>query len=161
LTYSQYLLEQLHSKPELPIPDLLNSTFHVADTELSKLAAEDGTHSGCTAVTCFLRLEDSSGNPISAETANSPIVTPSTTREPTTTDEIEEEETKRRFGDGVHREKLRSFLSSSSESRSGSGTSLSRKGSEMTLDSIPHGTAAGAKRTLYTANVGDARAVLR
>lgn len=154
-TGQQYLLDQLHSKPELPIPDLLNSTFHHADTELSKLAAEDGTHSGCTAVTCFLRLEDMDGKPISASAANSPAISPRSSVPSVAPSETEEE--KRRFGDGVHRERIRGFLSSS---RSSSGTSLNKKGVETPPDSIPHGTATGSKRTLYTANVGDARAVL-
>lgn len=45
------------------IPDTLNQTFHDVDAHLSKRSEEsDGKlHSGCTAVTAFLRLEDSSG----------------------------------------------------------------------------------------------------
>lgn len=43
------------------MPQLLNATFHQADSKLSEVSAEDGTHSGCTAVTCFLRLEEENG----------------------------------------------------------------------------------------------------
>lgn len=44
------------------IPDILNRTFHAVDAELSQMAAEGRTHSGCTAVTAFLRLEDETGS---------------------------------------------------------------------------------------------------
>ena len=43
------------------IPDVLNKTFHAVDEELSRIADEGQTHSGCTAVTAFLRLEDDRG----------------------------------------------------------------------------------------------------
>jgi len=52
--FHKYLLKQLNEgEATQPIPDLLNATFHVVDGELSKLAAQGGTHSGCTAVTAF------------------------------------------------------------------------------------------------------------
>ncbi|KAF8332628.1 phosphatase 2C-domain-containing protein [Cantharellus anzutake] len=44
-----------------PIPDVLNKAFHAVDAELSRIAEEGQTHSGCTAVTAFLRLEDHKG----------------------------------------------------------------------------------------------------
>lgn len=58
---TQYLLDNLRKEPDTPVPQLLNATFHQADSKLSEVSAQDGTHSGCTAVTCFLRLEDESG----------------------------------------------------------------------------------------------------
>lgn len=59
-----HLLDHLRKAPaHTPVPDLLNATFLVVDTKLSELAVKGGTHSGCTAVTCFLRLEDDDGNP--------------------------------------------------------------------------------------------------
>jgi protein phosphatase PTC1 len=59
----QYLLEAMHASPSYPIPDLLNQTFHAVDETLSRMAEEsDGKiHSGCTAVTAFLRIEDEEG----------------------------------------------------------------------------------------------------
>ncbi|CAE6415236.1 unnamed protein product [Rhizoctonia solani] len=48
-----------------PIPDILNRTFHSVDRELSEMAAQGTTHSGCTAVTAFLRLEDADGKAVS------------------------------------------------------------------------------------------------
>lgn len=44
--------------PDTPIPDLLNKTFHSVDKRLFQLHEEDRTHSGCTAVTAFLRVEE-------------------------------------------------------------------------------------------------------
>jgi len=49
---------------DLPsIPDTLNHTFHEVDRALSQRAeeSEGKLHSGCTAVTAFLRLEDAKG----------------------------------------------------------------------------------------------------
>lgn len=60
----QHLLENMRKDPSTPIPHLLNATFHSVDTQLSALSAAEGSHSGCTAVTCLLRLEDENGNPV-------------------------------------------------------------------------------------------------
>lgn len=60
----QHLLENLRKDPSTPIPHLLNATFHSVDTQLSAMSAAEGSHSGCTAVTCLLRLEDENGNPV-------------------------------------------------------------------------------------------------
>jgi len=48
--------------PDTPVPDLLNKTFHSVDKRLFQLAEEDRTHSGCTAVTAFLRVEEDDGS---------------------------------------------------------------------------------------------------
>ncbi|BGP22493.1 mgpp2cl-1, protein phosphatase 2C-like protein 1 [Rhodotorula toruloides] len=61
--FHEHLLDNLRKAPATPVPDLLNATFHTVDQKLSELAAQDGTHSGCTAVTCFLRLEEDDGQP--------------------------------------------------------------------------------------------------
>ena len=89
-------------------------------------------------------------------------------------DDEEEEEKKRKFGDGLHRGKFKSLFgggrSNSKEIDSTSTTSTTTS----TPASIPSSSTQGphavhsdpgrptnlAKRTLYTANVGDARAVL-
>ncbi|TRM69780.1 phosphatase 2C-like domain-containing protein [Schizophyllum amplum] len=61
--FHQYLLNALHSHPDAPIPDVLNQAFHDVDEQLTKLTEiSDGkNHSGCTAVTAFLRIEDAEG----------------------------------------------------------------------------------------------------
>ena len=60
LCHPQYLLDSLRTSPDRTIPDILNQTFHNVDSRLSKMCEEsDGKiHSGCTAVTAFLRIED-------------------------------------------------------------------------------------------------------
>lgn len=75
--FHEYLLDALIESPESPIPDLLNETFHVVDSRLSKLASQENTHSGCTAVTAFLRLEErergeSTGDPAAVSSATPP-----------------------------------------------------------------------------------------
>ncbi|KAH8926463.1 protein serine/threonine phosphatase 2C [Atractiella rhizophila] len=111
--FHEYLLKELRKDPKSPIPDLLNTTFHVVDAELSRQAHEDNTHSGCTAVTAFLRLEDKEGRPVGD-------------------------------GGGVSEQVLDSSAGEEQKKRK------STEAAELPA----------AKRTLYTANVGDARAVL-
>ncbi|KAJ3896274.1 phosphatase 2C-like domain-containing protein [Lentinula edodes] len=62
--FHEYLLDSLRSAPEMAVPDLLNRTFHEVDASLSQMCEEsDGKiHSGCTAVTAFLRIEDADGH---------------------------------------------------------------------------------------------------
>ncbi|KAJ1304285.1 hypothetical protein OPQ81_005445 [Rhizoctonia solani] len=62
--FHKKLLGHLEEYDE-PIPDILNRTFHSVDRELSEMAAQGATHSGCTAVTAFLRLEDADGKAVS------------------------------------------------------------------------------------------------
>lgn len=60
----QYLREHLASRTSESVPDVLNATFQSVDVSLADLARDTRTSSGCTAVTCFLRLEDSHGVPL-------------------------------------------------------------------------------------------------
>ena len=61
--YIQYLLSSLHESPVKHVPDVFNETFHKVDQSLSKMCedSEGKIHSGCTAVTAFLRIEDANG----------------------------------------------------------------------------------------------------
>lgn len=61
--FSVSLINALRKDKSAPVPDVLNETFHDVDMSLSRLSEEsDGKmHSGCTAVTAFLRLEDENG----------------------------------------------------------------------------------------------------
>ncbi len=56
--FHEWFLDCLIESPDQPVPDLLNTTFHKVDHRLSRLASKDNTHSGCTAVTAFLRIEE-------------------------------------------------------------------------------------------------------
>ncbi|KDR75906.1 hypothetical protein GALMADRAFT_248684 [Galerina marginata CBS 339.88] len=78
--FHEYLLEAIHASPNLPIPDIFNQTFHAVDESLSRMCEEsDGKiHSGCTAVTAFLRVEDADGHqpfisPPASPSADSPV----------------------------------------------------------------------------------------
>jgi len=61
--FHEYLLDSLRVAPDKTIPDVLNKTFHNVDAQLSKMCheSEGKIHSGCTAVTAFLRIEDADG----------------------------------------------------------------------------------------------------
>ncbi|KAM6502287.1 Protein phosphatase 2C (PP2C)-like domain containing protein [Amanita muscaria] len=61
--FHECLLSSMHASPDSAIPDVLNEAFHKVDESLSHICKEsDGKiHSGCTAVTAFLRIEDSDG----------------------------------------------------------------------------------------------------
>ncbi|CAD6586254.1 MAG: Protein phosphatase 2C 1 [Cyphobasidiales sp. Tagirdzhanova-0007] len=176
VNFHTYLLEQLRqSQASQPIPDLLNATFHVVDGELSKLAAQGGTHSGCTAVTAFLRLEDAHGNAVeldhsgaanqtgTTEARGGAAAAPSSTLADNPVEEDEgEEEQKRKFGDGLHRDRIKNFFGGKEGETTAESTPFA--GSSTQQAQVAHRDPGRpvnlAKRTLYTANVGDARAVL-
>jgi len=180
--FHNYLLEQLRSGQETqPIPDLLNETFHVVDRELSKLAAQGGTNSGCTAVTAFLRLEDENGNAVELDqdtsssvgshVAQGGVANPEVAEDTGAAETEQDEEKKHRFGDGQTRERIKSLFSSSSSGSKGQSSSAAPAQPDASTIEQTRETGSGddnaparpknlAKRTLYTANVGDARAVL-
>lgn len=149
--------------PEAPIPDLLNTTFHTCDSRLSHLAQTGNTHSGCTAVTAFLRVEE--------EDTGKGFTNPNL--------EV------RGLLDGKGEEELEAQTANNSSSSSGGTLSnLTRRGSGRRIRDFVKGLTSSSKneedeeaiedkvqavdpktdkklkRVLYTANVGDARAVL-
>ncbi|KAM0792641.1 hypothetical protein ACM66B_002423 [Microbotryomycetes sp. NB124-2] len=206
--FHEHLLEGLRTAPATPVPDLLNSTFHVVDTKLSELASAEGTHSGCTAAVVFLRLEDEDGNPVGEASGVGKAVQLKTGKVQGEPDGAlkaaqagEGTELQRVNGrqtsdsardDGANVDGAASLLGSSgststdiknkirsvlSGGRSGAEASTSeaetradspqRPPEEDTQVKTPDVEVRGpaevkkaAKRTLYTANVGDARAVL-
>lgn len=133
---SQYLLKTLELNQEQAVPDLLNATFHSVDKELAALATQKGSSSGCTAAVAFLRLEDDSGRPIKANTEAGTGPAKDGGKEAAG----ETSSNDRPFSDGLWGKISRRFESSDSKGK----------------DS-PSPT---PRRVLYTANVGDARAVL-
>ncbi|KAL7339359.1 phosphatase 2C-domain-containing protein [Rhodotorula toruloides] len=182
LHFHEHLLDNLRKSPSTPIPHLLNATFHAVDTQLSALSAAEGSHSGCTAVTCLLRLEDEEGNPVGEGSGVAPHVVGGTkgkleghAGEAAKAAEavgIDPTEGKPGSGEGQHpnagsggestglKGKLKSVLSGGSKlSPFSSGTTTPTYEGEKQI-SGPAEVVNAAKRTLYTANVGDARAVL-
>lgn len=131
------MLKTLELNQDKPVPDLLNATFHSVDKELASLANQKGSSSGCTAAVAFLRLEDESGRPLkpSSETQNGSA---SDAGKGTTGQDQANERTS---NDGLWGKISKRFESSDSKSKDSAPASLPR-------------------RVLYTANVGDARAVL-
>ncbi|GAA6052452.1 hypothetical protein JCM3770_001120 [Rhodotorula araucariae] len=208
--FHEHLLDNLRKAPSMAIPDLLNATFHTVDTKLSELAAQGGTHSGCTAVTCFLRLEDDDGRPAGDASGVSGDVVEVKEGEDVVADhegalraaqaggtpQINDQTVQglaelRRDGDGSgsntpassgsgggksasdvknriknlltgKTDEFRAALGSGSDelSASASGTSATTIKTPTVEIAGPAVTKKAAKRTLYTANVGDARAVL-
>jgi len=164
--FHEVLLDTLKD-PTTPIPQVLNMTFHSVDQYLSKLAEDGQTHSGCTAVTAFLRIEDAHGRQ-----SFIPSFTESSTQSPDgssadsdddgqSTHTAKSNREKKKNGSGS---RIRNVVKSLSEpfrpsSPPGKGsvpnaTTLSR------LVEIPAQQQSSLRRVLYTANVGDARAVL-
>lgn len=197
----------MRKDPSTPIPHLLNATFHAVDTQLSALSAAEGSHSGCTAVTCLLRLEDENGNPVGEGSGVAPHVVggqkgkldgkPGEACEAAEAVGIDPTEGKPGSGEGQHpgggkhaepaaesldlalteslrplylrtgsshdgsvKSKIKSMLSSSGSKLNSLATSTSSTPSSQNPVSGPAEVVKAAKRTLYTANAGDARAVL-
>ncbi|BGP05678.1 mgpp2cl-1, protein phosphatase 2C-like protein 1 [Rhodotorula toruloides] len=213
--FHEHLLDNLRKAPATPVPDLLNATFHTVDQKLSELAAQDGTHSGCTAVTCFLRLEEDDGKPAGEASGVSGEVVEVREGEKVEVDAegalkaargetqaLNDESKKGLGGDGSEpadkgglgartasdvKNKIKNMLkghgsgnsfgnesalstsagntpqSSTNPSPTSTQSTQSTQSSVATPDvsiSKPAVKKKAAKRTLYTANVGDARAVL-
>jgi protein phosphatase PTC1 len=162
------------------------------------MAAADGTHSGCTAVTAFLRLEDEQGNPVGDAAGVGKAVE---TKEGELQGDAEGALKAAQAGEGTELQRMRggsggvdppgtagespstrtdiknkikavltgksgaeaTSTASETGSRGGSGASTPEGPGVATPTVQVNGPAEvkrAAKRTLYTANVGDARAVL-
>jgi protein phosphatase PTC1 len=177
----KFLLDCLRAAPYKPVPDILNEAFHSVDERLSRMCEEsDGKiHSGCTAVTAFLRVEDPDGK-------QSFLATPSLrhsriAESPSTADSLETRSSKNNSSENLGgadplegspmialkspeqptsriRRALSRLSGSSSISipRSSSPALLSAQAKGMTVV-VPPTT---SRRMLYTANAGDARGVL-
>ncbi|GAA5847938.1 hypothetical protein JCM9279_003501 [Rhodotorula babjevae] len=194
LHFHEYLLENMRKQSTTPIPHLLNATFHAVDTQLSSLSASEGSHSGSTAVTCLVRLEDEHGNPVGEASGVAPHVGSAkgelvgkageAAREAQASG-IDPTEGKPGSGEGQHpadpnataaspvqdessslKSKIKSVFHSSSSgsalNSSSPGGSTNPNGDAQSHHSShsPAEVVKAAKRTLYTANAGDARAVL-
>lgn len=204
--FHEHLLDSLIHHAEQPVPDLFNKTYHSVDEQLSKLAESEGSSSGCTAVTVFLRLEDengkamghaqtggvdkrfagkvSAGGAAGQEAGNSTPASPVTASSPT----VSSPKSGSSGSGGILSSFARRMRQGSAGGGRQDGTSSNESGSAAGVDGVD-GSAGGAastsssslasaasakvgedglvevkgkevRRVLYTANVGDARAVL-
>lgn len=137
----------------------MNNTFHVVDAHLSEIAARDNTNSGCTAVTVFLRIENEDGSGVFAPAQNDAERGAATT-DPSTDDKAahEKKSVGAKVKDVVSKIAHLSHPDHAEDQKPLQGEpTKTTTGSESALF-VPDQHA--VKRVLYTANVGDARAVL-
>jgi len=187
--FHEYLLDALLSEPDQPVPDLLNKTFHVVDSRLSRLAQAGKTQSGCTAVTAFLRVEQIADS--EPRGFSNPGLTPRGLMEGKGEAALEAQTTAQmgqgQLGGGSSGavggagsanaangrkssgKRLRDFVGRIT----GNGNSSDKADSDAEgsdeptpiadgsrIEAIEPKSERGLRRVLYTANVGDARAVL-
>lgn len=169
----------MKSHPELPVPDLLNNTFHTVDGHLSKIADDSGgkLHSGCTAVTAFLRVEDGDGKQsFLSKLTDTPnrSSSPSPTRSSLSSnrDSLAASNTEGTIKKSSSTSRIKNALKSlghgSSSPRAKSpSTPRSESPDRRASTTSDRATSAPAvtppptsRRVLYTANAGDARGVL-
>jgi protein phosphatase PTC1 len=151
----------------IPIPDILNQTFHDVDESLSRMCEESAgkIHSGCTAVTAFLRIEDADGHqsflPASQDIDDigSTSSTDSTNSPSASADESSPKKKRKSLTGTRIRNAFKSFSGSGSPIRSQSPVSIGggKHVAEGASIAIPP---SAARRVLYSANAGDARGVL-
>ncbi|KAF8070150.1 phosphatase 2C-domain-containing protein [Lyophyllum atratum] len=180
--FHEFLLSALHSSPTTPVPDILNETFHNVDESLSIMCeeSEGKIHSGCTAVTAFLRIEDADGlQSFISATPSSPISDSPVSGQSNDHESAQSSGAESNSNSGADIKKLKNKKSSSSRirkalkslagsvsspststpstPRSTSPSALRKEGALGATVTIPP---ADSRRVLYTANAGDARAVL-
>lgn len=164
----------MKGNPTLSIPDILNQTFHDVDSHLSKLAedADGKMHSGCTAVTAFLRIEDANGKqlfldhnfdptiPASPERSTPSPVSPTSAKFNLGPDgAVEDSGTESPSDEKEKKPRKRSRIKNALKSLSGNSShSLASNSTIPTNVFTP--TDPKLRRVLYCANAGDARGVL-
>ncbi|KAF9227233.1 protein phosphatase 2C [Gyrodon lividus] len=178
--FHEYLIESLRTSSSTTIPDILNETFHNVDRRISRLCeeSEGKIHSGCTAVTAFLRIEGADGrqsfltSPTSGSARLKTSPTPKDTKRSRSTSESPSGESGEEAAGTSDQtsNKTKKNKSPSSGSRiaralkslgggSGGGsppTSPTAHTSASPIISPPP----SLRRVLYSANAGDARGVL-
>ncbi|KAF8590962.1 protein phosphatase 2C [Ramaria rubella] len=159
--FHEYLLDSLRG-PTSTIPDVLNQTFHSVDSHLSRLAADGHTHSGCTAVTAFLRMEDAQGGQnFFPDFADSPAQSPHNGSPGDSAEDINLS-SRKKYSSGSRMQRVAHRLSEPFRTDQSSTKPSPRNSTSTPLEvfEIPSSQQANIRRVLYTANVGDARAVL-
>ncbi|KAI0305767.1 protein serine/threonine phosphatase 2C [Multifurca ochricompacta] len=153
--FHEYLLLALQDNPEATVPDVYNQTFHKVDKSLSKISedSQGKIHSGCTAVTAFLRIEDADGRQSFLKDVHDVESDDSKSANGEATDDQSKKSNQSRL-----KKALKQF---SQSSRSPSSTPRSLSPSTGSLERVSQSrTGPPLRRVLYVANAGDARGVL-
>jgi protein phosphatase PTC1 len=180
----QYFLDSLITSSGQPVPDLFNKTYHTVDEKLSELADTQGSSSGCTAVTVLLRLEDEEGKPVAhretggidknsrtkVEVGGAALDSEESTAKGEATSDVaadgEGSTSEKRHSSGIlssFARRIRHGSHNSSAEEVGESNSKGESRSietKLGADGLLEVKGKEVKRVLYTANVGDARAVL-
>jgi protein phosphatase PTC1 len=166
------MLTTLQANPDVTVLDVYNQTFHKVDTSLSKISedSQGRIHSGCTAVTAFLRIEDAEGRQSFLKSLRE---SPSSPASSSHTHDVEPDDANGEPSDHQNKtsqSRLKTapkWFSQSSRSLSSTPRSLSLSASSSETASqsgttFPQHPPAGPplRRVLYIANAGDARGVL-
>jgi protein phosphatase PTC1 len=167
------MLSTLQANPEASVPEIYNQTFHKVDTSISKISedSQGKIHSGCTAVTAFLRIEDAEGRQSFLKALPNSPPTPTSGKVAQVAESEESMSANGEVSDGQSKTSSPSRLKKaakrfSQSSRSLSSTprspSSSTSSSEKAPSTIPQQPPCGPplRRVLYVANAGDARGVL-
>ncbi|KAI0793210.1 phosphatase 2C-like domain-containing protein [Abortiporus biennis] len=164
--FSPCLLNALRRGANDNIPDVLNQAFHDVDFSLSKMAeeSEGKMHSGCTAVTAFLRLEDSAGRQSFLPHGFDPLQSGLDLIEGDAAEESggesPERKTKKKNSAAKIKDALKSIGSSSHSGSSTEATTISASDKDKNSRLYTPTSPIGIRRVLYCANAGDARGVL-
>ncbi|OJT06950.1 Protein phosphatase 2C -like protein [Trametes pubescens] len=156
--FAPCLVNVLRKDKTATIPDVLNQTFYEVDMNLSRFSeeSEGKMHSGCTAVTAFLRLEDESGAqsflPPNFEPLSPSVSGVSNNDEGDADGEAPKKSTPSKL---IHA--IKTLGSVSSHSAPSTDTGESQPSPSLEQFFVPPSS---VRRVLYCANAGDARGVL-
>ncbi|KAF7289545.1 PAN2-PAN3 deadenylation complex subunit PAN3 [Mycena kentingensis (nom. inval.)] len=166
--FHSYLLSSMNRHQALPIPEILNQTFHDVDENLCRMCEESQgkIHSGCTAVTAFLRVEDDDGQQsfLAASTGLDDLVRLSSTDSTSSPSGVESanknKKLPRSLTSGRIRKAFKSLTSPSHSPKMSPSPTPEPPRSRSPTSAAVFVPPTTARRVLYCANAGDARGVL-
>ncbi|KAG8893679.1 Protein phosphatase 2C 1 [Tulasnella sp. 403] len=158
--FHEQLLHQLIKSSEKPVPETMADTFLEVDSELTRFTEGGATNSGCTAAVAFLRIEDASGKQSFAPALDTLVscCCPPATPAPSNSKSSGASDSESRSSTPVASKsaKIKSFMNNALGGGKKSADQETPKGPAA----IEVPKSANTRRVLYTANAGDARAVL-
>ncbi|KAG9047327.1 Protein phosphatase 2C 1 [Tulasnella sp. UAMH 9824] len=156
--FHEMLLDKLAADPDAEIPATIAQTFISVDAELTKISESGTTQSGCTAVAAFLRLEDANGRQSFAPPLADLVRQNTTMSSASTSSSLSDTPVSPVASNKKEGGRMTRLM--------GAITGGTNKKSRAESEPPKGGMAAAFKaegelrRVLYTANAGDARAVL-